>query len=89
MLDDHVKPEVGLDLFHNVGELGRGNAFDWLVVLAKWHKEIHDAFRDSNLLAFLVDVLVVREEKKNLRVSEVFVLRFDHFWLQRWIDEED
>jgi len=89
VLDDHVKPEVGFDLLHNVSELGRGNAFDWLVVLAKWHKEIHDAFRDSNLFAFLVDVLVLREEKMNLCVSEVFILRFGHFWLHRGIDEED
>ena len=89
MLDYHIEPEVGLDLFHNVSELGGGDAFDWLVVLAKWHKEIYDAFRDSNLLAFLVDVLVLREEKKNLRVSVVFVLRLGHFWLQRGIDEKD
>ena len=88
MLDDHVEPEIGFDLFHNVSELGGGDAFDWLVVLAKWHKEIYDAFRDSNLLAFLVDVLVLGEVKKNLGVSKVFVLGFGHFRLQRRIDQK-
>jgi hypothetical protein len=88
VLDYHIEPEVGLDLFHNVSELGGGDAFDWLVVLAKWHKEIYDAFRDSNLLAFLVDVLVLGEVKKNLGVSKVFVLGFGHFRLQRRIDQE-
>ena len=89
MLDDHVEPEVGLDLFHHVSEFGGGYAFDGFVVFAEWHKEIHDALRNSNLLAFLVDVLIVRKVKKNLGVSKVFVLGFRHFWLQRGIDEEN
>ena len=78
MLNHEVQPKILFHLLHNMSELWGDDALDRRVVAAEGKEEVDDALADSNLFALFVDVLVGREEEKNLCVGVVLVLGLSH-----------
>lgn len=72
-----------------MSEFGGDDALYGGIVAAEWQEEVNDALANANLFALFVDVLVGREEEKDLGIGVVLVLWLGHRRFKCWVYQEN
>ena len=82
MCDDHVEPEGGLDLLHDVGEVHSRDALYWLCIGCERLEEAHYTLGDTCLLSLLMYISASWVEVHYLSVCVFLFFRLGGLWLQ-------